>query len=76
MELTGINHVNAFDEKEIILDTVMGSLVINGENLHINLLKLDEGKVALTGTINSITYRAQAPDIKSKSKQVWSRLLK
>lgn len=76
MELTGVNNVSTFDEKEIILDTVMGYLVIGGENLHINLLKLDEGKVALAGTVNSISYKAQGADIKSKSKNVLTRLLK
>jgi sporulation protein YabP len=76
MDLTGITNINTFDEKEIILETVMGYLIIGGDNLHINLLKLDEGKVALAGSINSIFYKTQSPDIKTKSKNIINRLFK
>jgi sporulation protein YabP len=76
MSLSGVTNINTFDEKEIILETIMGYLIIGGDNLHINLLKLDEGKVALAGSINSIFYKTQGPDIKSKSKNIINRLFK
>lgn len=76
MELSGVNNVINFDEQEIVLDTSMGTLFVVGEDLHINLLKLDEGKVALEGGVNSIMYKAQGIDMKSKSKNILGRLLK
>lgn len=76
MELNGVNNVNTFDEEEIILETTLGSLFIKGENLHITLLNLEENKVALEGEINSLEYKAPGVDIKTKSKNVISRLLK
>lgn len=76
MELAGVNNVINFDEQEIVLDTSMGTLFVVGEELHINLLKLDEGKVALEGSVNSIMYKAQGIDMKSKSKNILGRLLK
>ncbi len=76
MELSGVNNVNTFDEQEIILETILGSLFIKGENLHITLLNLEENKVALEGEINSLEYKAPGVDIKTKSKNVISRLLK
>lgn len=76
MELSGVNNVINFDEQEIVLDTSMGTLFVVGEELHINLLKLDEGKVALEGGVNSIMYKAQGIDMKSKSKNILGRLLK
>jgi len=76
MELAGVSNVINFDEQEIVLDTSMGTLFVVGEELHINLLKLDEGKVALEGNVNSIMYKAQGIDMKSKSKNILGRLLK
>jgi sporulation protein YabP len=76
MELAGVSNVINFDEQEIVLDTSMGTLFVVGEDLHINLLKLDEGKVALEGNVNSIMYKAQGIDMKSKSKNILGRLLK
>lgn len=76
LELSGVNNVITFDEQEIVLDTALGTLFIVGEDLHINLLKLDEGKVALEGTVNSVMYKAQGIDMKSKSKNILGRLLK
>lgn len=76
LELSGINNVIAFDEKEIVLATNLGYLTINGEELHINMLNLDEGKVAIQGTINNMAYKPQGTDIKAKGKSVLNRLLK
>lgn len=76
MELTGVNNVNTFDEQEIILETSLGHLFILGEELHITMLNLEEGKVALEGAINSIEYKSQGADLKTKSKNILSRLLK
>lgn len=76
MELTGVSNVNTFDEQEIILETSLGHLFILGEDLHITMLNLEEGKVALEGAINSIEYKSQGVDLKTKSKNILSRLLK
>jgi sporulation protein YabP len=76
MELTGVSNVLTFDEEEIILQTNMGGLLILGDNLHITMLNLDEGKVAIQGNIGSIEYKAQGTDLKAKSKNVLSRLFK
>ena len=76
MELTGVVNVNTFDEKEIILETQQGFLHIAGEQLHITLLNLEEGKVAVEGNVNSIVYREQGVDMKTRSRNILNRLLK
>lgn len=76
MELTGVSSVNTFDEEQIILDTNSGYLGINGSNLHITNLNLDEGKVAIHGDIISMEYRTQGVSLKSKGKNLLTRLLK
>jgi len=76
MELTGVNNVNTFDEQLILLETGMGLISISGQDLHITRLNLDEGKVDLEGSINSVEYKAQGADVKSKGKNILNRLLK
>lgn len=76
MELTGINNVNLFDEEEVILETRLGYLYIKGQSLHITMLSLEEGKVSLEGTISMLEYKAAETDIKTKGKNILTRLLK
>lgn len=76
MELTGVTNVNTFDEQEIILETSLGFLAIAGEHLHITLLSLEEGKVAVEGSISSMEYKAQGNDVKTRSRNILNRLLK
>lgn len=76
MELTGINNVNTFDEEEIILETARGFLFITGQELHVTMLNLEEGKVVLEGKVTSMEYKDQGSDVKTKSKNILNRLLK
>ncbi|NLB51916.1 MAG: sporulation protein YabP [Syntrophomonadaceae bacterium] len=76
LELTGVNNVNLFDEGEVILETQLGHLLIKGQDLHITMLSLEEGKVSLEGMINILEYKAAGTDIKAKGKNILTRLLK
>lgn len=76
MELTGVVNVHTFDEQEIVLETQQGFLNIAGEQLHITLLNLDEGKVAVEGNVSSIVYREQGSDMRTRSRNILNRLLK
>lgn len=76
MHISGVDNVSTFDEEEIVLETKMGFLFIHGEQMHITMLNLDEGKIALEGAVESITYKNQGSDIKARSKNIINRLLK
>ncbi|MDD4801344.1 MAG: sporulation protein YabP [Syntrophomonas sp.] len=76
LALTGVNNVISFDEQEIILSTNLGYLSVAGEELHINALNLDEGKVAIQGNVNNIGYKPQGTDLKAKGKNMLGRLFK
>lgn len=76
MELSGVTNVITFDEEEIMLATTQGYLAISGKELHISMLNLDQGQVAIQGTVNSLAYKPQGTNIKAKSKSVLNRLLK
>lgn len=76
IDLTGVNNVINFDDEEIILDTMMGCLEIGGEELHITMLNLDNGKVSIQGSISHMAYKAQGTDFKARGKTILNRLFK
>ena len=76
MEISGVINVNTFDEEEIILETVMGYLYVQGEELHVSMLNLEQGKVVVEGSIINIQYKKEGKDIKTRGKNILSRLLK
>lgn len=76
VQLAGIKNVITFDEEEVILETEMGYLAILGAELHVTMLNLEEGKVALAGNVRSMEYKEQSTDIKARGKSILNRLLK
>ena len=54
--LTGVQKVQSFDPKEIILETELGILSIKGEQLSIKLLNLEEGMIDLQGHVSALIY--------------------
>lgn len=75
MEMTGVVSVDSFDEECIILDTVCGAMVLEGEQMHITGLDLEEGKIHVIGKVSNIYYRAEGTP-KTKGKNILGRLLK
>ncbi len=73
--LTGIVDVIAFDEKEVILETKMGALLIKGEDLHIKRLTLEQGEVDVEGRIDSYIYSGQK-DAAGRNESFFARLFK
>ena len=73
--LTGVNDVLSFDEREVILETEQGMLMMKGSGLHVNRLTLDKGEVDVEGKIDSFTYSEQA-SVTAKSESLLTRLFK
>ena len=59
LSVTGVEHVERFDETGIVLITDAGILVISGEELHIGKLSLDGGELWVEGRIDSLCYEEQ-----------------
>jgi len=76
VQLAGIKNVITFDEDEVILESELGYLTIAGEGLHVTMLNLEQGKVALAGNVRSMEYKEQGSDIKARGKSILNRLLK
>lgn len=56
LNISGVEHVESFNENQIVVDTVRGSLVIKGESLNISKLNLEDGNVKIEGTVESLVY--------------------
>ena len=61
LHMTGVIEVESFDEATIVLTTTRGTLIVRGENLHLQLLRLDGGEVLVDGTVDSLSYEDAAP---------------
>lgn len=57
--LDGVTGVISFDDHTIALRTELGELSIDGENLNIVKLELEEGKLIVEGTITGLFYADQ-----------------
>ena len=56
LTVTGVADVESFDESLVVLHTAQGVLVIRGRDLHLQMLSLDGGQAAVTGTVDSMIY--------------------
>lgn len=56
LTISGIEHIYSFNDKKVELRTSAGEMVIEGENLDMGKLNLDESVISVQGTINSIVY--------------------
>lgn len=56
-ELEGVTDVISFDDKEILLETTEGRLLISGKELHVGCIELETGKVSIDGEVSHICYQ-------------------
>ena len=62
LTISGVEEVESFDETTIVMSTSKGSLVVRGEDLHIEKLSLDGGDLKVEGSVDSLTYEDDAGD--------------
>lgn len=56
LSVTGVTDVDAFNETEIRAVTDSSSLLIKGEDLHIEALDLSLGELVVTGVVFALIY--------------------
>ena len=54
--ISGVEHIHSFNDKKVEIRTCAGEMSIEGENLDMDKLSLDENVISIEGTINSIVY--------------------
>lgn len=60
LTVSGVEDVDRFDETGIVMSTPAGTLVVTGEDLHIDKLSLDGGELHVDGRIDSISYEEES----------------
>ena len=56
LTMTGVTEVVSFDETAVVLQTSLGLLIVQGQQLSLKNLSLDGGQVAVDGTISALSY--------------------
>ena len=54
--ITGVEEVISYDENNIVMQTNLGQLTLDGEGLNIVQLNLGEGIVSVEGRVNALYY--------------------
>ncbi|QDP38834.1 sporulation protein YabP [Radiobacillus deserti] len=75
LEISGVKEVDSFDNEEFLLQTVMGFLIVRGENLQMKNLDLEEGNVSIKGKIYELSYLEEHQH-GEKAKGLFSKLFK
>ena len=73
--LSGVKEVFSFDEELIEIETSRGCLDIKGNDLHIIKMNIDEGELAIEGTIGEMIYHDSVGMGKKKG-SIMSKLFK
>ena len=61
LALTGATEVVSFDESSVVVNTPLGTLVIQGRELQLKTLTENGGNVAVDGYITSLSYEEPRP---------------
>ena len=61
LSVTGVTDVGCFNEREISLMTDAGALTVEGCELHIMRLDLDDGQVSVSGLVTGLFYEDEPP---------------
>ena len=70
LSVSGVEDVESFDEREIVMRTSGGGLVIVGEGLSISRLSVDAGDVNVSGLISELRYEEES----ARRGGLWARL--
>lgn len=54
--VSGVEEVESFDDTAIVMRTALGTLIIRGEELHIEALSLEGGELKVTGSVDALAY--------------------
>ena len=76
VSITGVEDVESFNDAQVVLTTEQGILHVNGQDLHICKLNLDEGQLIVEGFIYLVEYEDEPQHVKNQGGGFFSRLLR
>ena len=56
LTMTGVNEVVSFDESTVVLQTALGTLIVQGRDLQLKTLSTEGGQVAVEGEVTALSY--------------------
>lgn len=56
LTMSGVMEVVSFDENTVVLQTALGTLIVQGSQLQLKTLSLEGGQVAVDGNISALIY--------------------
>ena len=68
LTMTGVAEVISFDESLVVLNTSLGVLTVQGQELKLKTLSLEGGQVAVDGQISALIYE------QPRESSLWQRL--
>lgn len=72
--LSGVEEVISFQDEKISLNTVLGNLIIKGNELKMSKLDVQSGDVIISGTILAMIYNEK--NVKVTKESIVKRLFK
>lgn len=56
LTMSAVTEVVSFDENTVVLQTALGTLIVQGSQLQLKTLSLEGGQVAVDGNISALIY--------------------
>lgn len=56
LTMNGVTEVVSFDDATVVLQTSLGTLVVQGQELQLKNLSLEGGQVSVSGTVSALIY--------------------
>lgn len=56
LTMNGVTEVVSFDDSAVVLQTSLGTLIVQGQELQLKTLSLEGGQVAVDGHITALIY--------------------
>ena len=56
LTFSGVQDIGAFSEEQVQLSTIKGGILVKGSDLKVHKLDVEDGKVLITGMVQSLAY--------------------
>ena len=56
LTMSGVTEVVSFDDTAVVLQTNLGTLIVQGKELQLKTLSVEGGQVAVDGFVSGLTY--------------------
>lgn len=56
LTMTGVTEVVSFEDTAVVLQTSLGTLIVQGQELQLKNLSLEGGQVEVAGTVSALVY--------------------